>query len=137
MEWPTVDAELLAVLPPVLKAMVRAMGYFRAREWLETHGGVNINIPQAKEEAHGLERDELARLRITLAPHMDAAGRVWLPKVDKLWQLARNASIRASVDRCSIREQALSYRLSSRQITNIRREGDGAGADGQMDLFNL
>ena len=132
MDWPTVDSELLTLLPPVLKAVVRALGYVRAREWLDTHGGVNINIPARKDAAIDLLPAELMRLRETLAPHMDAAGRVWMPKPDKLWQLARNASIRACADQASIREQAFQYRLSSRQITNIRRD---AGDDGQLGLF--
>ena len=138
MEWPVVDTELLTILPPVLRAVVKALGYVRARAWLETRGGVNINIPAVKDAALGLSADELARLRITLAPHMDAAGRVWMPKVDKLWQVARNVAICTTVDRYSIRDQALAYRLSSRQITNIRRDGDtgiNPAGDGQLDLF--
>lgn len=134
MDWPTVDAELLALLPPVLKAVVKALGYLRARDWLELRGSVNVNIPAHKEEALDLSADELARLRHTLAPHMDAAGRVWMPKPDKLWQLSRNAAICATVSSQSISHQARQYRLSSRQITNIRREGS-AGSEEQMDLF--
>ncbi|MGB4065383.1 MAG: hypothetical protein WBK19_16285 [Azonexus sp.] len=133
MDWPTVDAELLALLPPLLKAVVKALGFLRAREWLELRGGVNVNIPAHKEEAIGLTADELARLRHTMAPHMDAAGRVWMPKVDKLWRFARNAAICSTVDSQSISHQARQYRLSSRQITNIRREG--GAEDEQMDLF--
>lgn len=133
MDWPAVDASLIALLPPVLKAVVRALGYVRAREWLDTHGGVNVNIPSYKDAALDLQPDELARLRETLAQHMDAAGRVWMPKPDKLWQLARNASIRACADQASIRDQAFQYRLSSRQITNIRRESNSD--DGQLGLF--
>ena len=53
---------------------------------------------------------------------MDAAGRVWLPKPDKLWQVVRNTAIRETSRQQSIRDQALQYRLSSRQITNIRSE---------------
>lgn len=133
MEWPTVDSELLALLPPVLKAVVKALGYVRARDWLVERGGVNINIPARKTVAIGLEQDELERLRQMLAPHMDAAGRVWLPKPDKLWQVVRNTAIRETSRQQSIRDQALQYRLSSRQITNIRSEADGSA--GQLDLF--
>lgn len=133
MEWPVVDAELLSLLPPVLKAVVKALGYQRARDWLDINGGVNINVPARKEEALGLAPDELTRLREALAPHMDAAGRVWLPKPDRLWKMVRNAAICSLSDQQSIREQALQYRLSSRQITNIRRAG--GGDDEQMDLF--
>lgn len=138
MDWPLVDTELLALLPPVLKAVVRALGYVRARDWLESRGGVNVNVPTQKGEAMGLQADELDRLRVTLAPHLDAAGRVSLPKVDKLWQLARNEAICKSASDVSIRDQALAYRLTGRQITNIRRSGSrgiGPAGDGQLDLF--
>jgi hypothetical protein len=135
MEWPVVDPELLSLLPPVLKAVVKALGYVRARDWLEVRGGVNVNIPSQKDEALDLDRDELARLRITLEPHLDASGRVWMPKVDKLWQMTRNAAICSTSDRYSIRDQAHAYRLSSRQITNIRREGSAERNEEQLDLF--
>lgn len=133
MDWPIVDAELLDLLPPVLKAVVRALGYQGARDWLDIHGGVNVNLPRHQTEALGLTTAELARLRQTLAPHLDDADRLWMPKADRLWRLARNHAICAMADEQSIREQAHQYRLSSRQITNIRREG--SGGDEQMDLF--
>ncbi len=138
MEWPAVDTELLSLLPPVLKAIVKALGYVRARDWLEMQGGVNANIPAHKDEALGLNAAELERLRVTLAPHMDAAGRVSLPKVDKLWQVARNVAIAKTAAQYSIRDQALAYRLTGRQIVNIRRERRtdiNADGDGQLDLF--
>ncbi|WP_306602507.1 hypothetical protein [Azonexus sp.] len=138
MDWPMVDTELLSLLPPVLKAVVKALGYVRAREWLETRGGVNVNIPVLKGEALGLKADEMARLRIVLAAHMDAAGRVSMPKADKLWQVARNVAICKTSTQYSIRDQALAYRLTGRQITNIRRNGDtgiNPAGDGQLDLF--
>lgn len=130
MDWPAVDPDLLAMLPPVVKAVVRALGYIRAREWLREHGGVNVIIPRQKVRALGLEPDELERLRQTLAPHLDAAGRLWLPKADKLLQLSRNASIRRDAVRQTINAQARAYGLSSRQITNIRRDEER-----QLDLF--
>ena len=65
--FPAVDEELLKTLPPVLRAVVRALGFGRAREWLADHGGVNVSIPAYRTQALGLEPDELARLRITLA----------------------------------------------------------------------
>ena len=129
--FPAVDEELLKTLPPVLRAVVRALGFGRAREWLADHGGVNVSIPAYRTQALGLEPDELARLRVTLAPHLDAAGRVWLPKADKLFILVRNAQIRKDKVHTSINALARINRLSSRQILNICREED----DGQYDLF--
>lgn len=133
MSFPAVDPDLLATLPPVLRAVVRALGYLRAREWLREYGGVNVNVPLRKERALGLEADELDRLREVLAPHLDALGRVWLPKADKLLALSRNASIRGEAHKQSINAQARAYGLSSRQILNIRREENDEKP--QFDLF--
>lgn len=129
--FPQVDAELLAQLPPVLKAVVKALGLVRARSFLSEHGGVNQNIPLNRSTALGLEDDELARLRHTLAPHMDDNGRVWMPKADRLLKMARDAQIRRDRGKESIKTLALRHNLSSRQITNIIREED----DRQFDLF--
>lgn len=128
---PAVDEELLKTLPPVLRAVVRALGFGRAREWLVDHGGVNVTIPQYRTEALGLSADELERLRAQLAPHLDAAGRVWMPKPDKLIIRVRDAHIRRERSTASIAALARRHRLSSRHILNICRADD----DGQLDLF--
>jgi Mor family transcriptional regulator len=129
--WPAVDAELLRTLPPVLVAVVRALGFGRAKSFLVKHGGVNVFIPKLRSAGLGLEPEELARLRETLAPHMNAAGRVWMPKPDKLFIRVRDAQIRKDKDRNSISMLAHQNNLSSRHIQNICREGD----DRQFDLF--
>ncbi len=133
MTAPVVDPDLLATLPPVLRAVVKALGFARAREFLLEHGGVNVTIAKRHSRALRLQGDELARLRENLKPHLDSNDRVWLPKADKLLQMARNAQIRREAYDKSIRDQARMYDLSSRQITNIRRENDGDTR--QIDLF--
>lgn len=132
MNFPDVDPELLATLPPVLRAIVKALGYARAAEWLQDHGGINIHIPLHKPKALGLDADELNRLRQVLQPHLDSNNRLWCPKADKLLAKARNACIINNSHRESIAQQARIYKLSSRQITNIRSEGVNWQ---QADLF--
>lgn len=129
--WPAVDDELLKVLPAVLRAVVRALGYARARAWLADHGGVNVHVPARHTPTLGLEPAEHARLAHALAPHLDDNRRVWCPKADKLFQLARNAQIRRDRHQASIATLARRNGLSSRHILNICREGD----DRQADLF--
>jgi hypothetical protein len=129
--WPAVDEELLKTLPAVLRAVVRALGFGRARTWLADHGGVNVSIPTRRTRALDLEADELTRLRATLAPHLDAAGRCWLPKADKLFIRVRDVQIRKDRNSASISTLARRNALSSRQILNICRDED----DGQFDLF--
>lgn len=133
MNWPDVDKELLSTLPPVLRAVVRALGFQRAKDWLHQYGGINVNIPKRLERSLDLEPDELARLREVLAPHMDAAGRVWMPKADKLLRITRNQFIQRRKMVESIREQSRLYGLSSRMITNIRT--DATEEKQQFDLF--
>lgn len=133
MDFPDVAPELLATLPPVLRAIVRALGFVRAQEWLRDHGGVNVEIPKHKSVALGLTHDELQRMSAMLAPHLDADRRFWCPKADKLLALSRNAAIIANSHRDSINRQARQFNLSSRQITNIRRQADTGT---QMDLFD-
>lgn len=130
-KWPAIDAELLRTLPPVLAAVVRALGFGRAKDFLLDHGGVNVSVPKHRSATLGLEPGELARLRETLAPHMDASGRVWMPKADKLFIRVRDAQIRKEKYHVSINAQARLHNLSSRQIQNIRRDGD----ERQADLF--
>jgi hypothetical protein len=133
MDFPDVAPELLATLPPVLRAVVKALGFARAQEWLRDHGGVNIHLPQRKSKTLGLNPDELARLRVTLAPHLDASNRFTCPKADKLLAVHRNHAIIINAYRESIAQQARVYNLSSRQITNIRSMADTGT---QMDLFD-
>ena len=133
---PHVSRETLEGLPPVLRAVVRALGLWRAQEWLRDHGGVNVVIRKTFGAGLDLTASELVRIRWTLAPHMDADGRVWLPKADKLLIHARDAQIRRERAGSSINKLARNYRLSSRQIVNIcREEAPGAQSDPQLDLF--
>lgn len=133
MNFPDVDQSLLATLPPIVRAVVKALGFARAQEWLRHYGGVNVNILLKKCRALGLQDDELIRLRQVLAPHLDANQRISLPKADKLLAMARNAVIIGTADQDSIARQARLYNLSGRHITNIRRKGRDSG--GQLDLF--
>lgn len=128
---PYVDEDLLRTLPPVLRAVVRALGFGRARDFLSEHGGVNVSIPLHRSRVLGLSDMELPRLREHLAPHLDAAGRIWLPKADKLFIRVRDAQIRKDRHHTSIRVLAHQNHLSSRQILNICREDD----DRQFALF--
>jgi len=118
------NEDLLGTLPPVLRAVVKALGLARAQEWLHDFGGVSVILPQYKTDALSLTADELQALRATLAPHLDAVGRFWAPKPDKILIRARDAQIRRERHKTSIRVLARRYRLTDRQILNICREDD-------------
>lgn len=118
-------------LPPVLRAIVSALGFPRAQDWLSAHGGVDVVIPQHRTEALGLEADELSRLRIKLIPHMNALGKVTLPKADKLLTKMRNDQIRKQRPETTIDGLARRYNLTSRHIRNICKPDE----DNQLGLF--
>jgi len=123
-QLPLVNEDLLSTLPPVLRAVVRALGLTRAQEWLQDYGGVSIILPQYRTDALSLTSDEIQAMRVTLAPHLDAAGRFWAPKADKILIRARDDQIRRERHHSSIRVLARRYRLSDRQILNICREDE-------------
>lgn len=133
LDWPTVDPELLKGLPPIHRAVVRALGIGPATRVLSEYGGVNQHISKRKARIFGLSETETARLREALKPHIDATGRCPLPKVDKLYRQARNAEIRARHDPDqrgqSLRSLAREHYLTSRQVQNIVRDDD------QLSLF--
>lgn len=122
LQWPAVDEEVLRAFPPVLRAIVKALGFGRAGQFLNAHGGTNPNLPHVKNTWLGLDGAELARLRITLKPHLDYANRVSLPKPDKLFSHMRNQQIVRNMHKQTINTQVREYKLTNRQIMNIRRQ---------------
>nr|VFJ90852.1 MAG: hypothetical protein BECKLFY1418A_GA0070994_101336 [Candidatus Kentron sp. LFY] len=119
-------------LPPVLRAVVRALGFDRASKWLASQGGLDVTLPKYKTRALGLSDAELARLRLELAPHLKAGDRVTLPKPDKLFRRIRNERLRAERTRKTVSALVVSYGLTGRQIRNICRE---EADDRQFSLF--
>ncbi|PPD34943.1 MAG: DNA-binding protein [Methylomonas sp.] len=121
------------MLPPILRAIVKALGFARAQAWLADYGGVPLRFFKHKTQALGLAPDELERMRLVLAPHLGARGEFTCPKADKLFMLIRNSAIIQGKERETIRQQARLYNLSSRQIINIRGSVDKYE---QLDLFD-
>lgn len=122
MDVHAIDQNFLTTLPPVLKAVVKSLGLERAKTFLIDNGGMNVNIPKLRcNNALGLNQEELAAINKHLASHMDSIGRIWMPKVDKLFIWERNVQIRKDKESMSIRDLAKHYRLSSKQIMNICR----------------
>ena len=122
MQYPHVDPELLARLPPVQRGIVRALGFVRACDWLEEHGGTIIELPQYRTATYGLTMPELARVSDQLEPHLDHRRRLSIPKADRLLRRLRDDSIRAESHRYSANQQARQHRLTNRHIRNIRAE---------------
>lgn len=120
--WPEVDDEVLKQAPPILRAIVKALGFGRASEFLQEHGGIPFVLPKVKETKAGLMADEIKLLRITLEPHLNSRNCVDLPKPDKLLAHLRNQEIVNSKDKESITQQAYKFRLTKRQIQNLRNE---------------
>lgn len=138
METFDIDPDLLAILPPVCIQVVRALGIVRARELLLEFGGQDVTIAKHHSRALRLTGHELSRMRECLAGHMDHVGRVYLPKADKLINHFRDEQIRREAHRKSIRTQVTEYKLSRRQILNIRAgEQDEVGENRSRKSLNL
>lgn len=131
LTWPTVEDAILSGLPPVLRAIVRALGYQRAQEWLRQHGGGHVYLPVHTTTTLGLDAEEIARLNVTLAPHLDDQRRFTAPQPGKLLARARDAEIKRTKATMTIRDQARTHGLSTRHVLNIRRPDDS----GQMELL--
>lgn len=121
MEFSAAETQFVNSLPPILKAVAKALGLVRAKEFLVEHGGTNMNIPKYRASNKGLSQEELEALNKNLENHMDYSGRIWMPKADKFFIYERNVQIRKDKESTSISELAKRYRLSSKQIMNICR----------------
>lgn len=121
MDLSAEETKFVESLPPVIKAVTKALGLIRAKEFLIEHGGINMNIPKYRASNKGLSQEELEALNKHLANHMDASGRIWVPTADKFFIYERNVQIRKDKENLSIRDLARRYRLSSKQIMNICR----------------
>lgn len=133
MQWPDVPDAILRTFPPVLRAIVRALGICRAVQWLGDYGGIIIYVPMCKTSALGLSIDEYARLLSTLERHIDSQRRVCLPKADKILIMARNAQIRKDRHCLSLSKLARQNNLTRRHIINICQFDDDDAV--QIDLF--
>lgn len=124
----------LRELPPVLRGIVRALGWERATDWLREHGGLVKRIPQARSHALGLSIDELQRLNDELSTHLEynTARRIALPKVDKLYLQLRDARIRRAASSRSIGAIAKEHRLTTRRVQQIKALDDSGGGQGAL-----
>lgn len=122
LQWPAVDEEVLRAFPPVLRAIVKALGFGRAGQFLNAHGGTNPVFPKLKTAWLGLNKEELTRLRITLKFHLEINPRISLPMPDKLFAHIRNQDIVRNMHHQTINTQVREYKLTNRQIMNIRRQ---------------
>ncbi|WP_051278450.1 Mor transcription activator family protein [Solimonas flava] len=130
----TVD---LAPLPPMLRRLVRALGLPATLQLLEARGGTRFYLggERGRRDRHVLA--DIIGKEAAEAFYREFGGvpEVTLPKADKIVQQTRDAQIRADTEH-SLMELAVMYRLTSRQVQNIRRGHDAREwQDRQPDLF--
>lgn len=133
MQWPEVPDNILKMLPPVLRAIVRALGITRATRWLKTYGGIYIYLPKMSTYTLDLTKEELVRMQIALNPHISSKRIVTIPKADKIMAIIRNQQIRADRRRLSLSCLARRNNLTIRHIGNICRAKQDD--DPQKELF--
>lgn len=122
LQWPRVDDDALRTLPPVLRGVVRALGWGRARDFLSDHGGQPVFIPADKPVALGLQAAELARLRVALEPHLSSTRVVAMPKPDKLFLRWRDEQFARDMHKMSNSELARKFKLTTRHVLNLKRQ---------------
>ena len=144
LRWPRVDDEAMCRLPPVLRAVVRALGWGRARDFLLNHGGLMVRLPMAAPKDDrlwlGLTGAEVQRLLVTLAPHLMTGQLLSLPKADKLFAQWRNEEFARDMHNLSIRDLARKYKITSRHVLNLKRlvlglDDQPGTRPGQIGLF--
>jgi hypothetical protein len=116
-----------ALLIAKTRRMIAAIGLPTTLHLLETLGGTYLELPQGR--LWRKRRNVLAELigeKAATAFHREFAQgdrRLLLPKADKILLQLRDRRICAEADDLSVRDQALQYRLTMRQVQNIRRRG--------------
>jgi hypothetical protein len=123
----------------VLRAVVKALGWGRARDFLSMFGGQVVFVPADKPTAMGLSAGELQRLRHVLAPHLSNTRCVAMPKADKLFLKWRDEEFARDMHHMSNSELARKFKLTTRHVLNLKRQCDGADAlpctqPGQMSI---
>lgn len=129
-------------LIPSIRRMISAMGLDKTLLLLETWGGTYLSLQTGRQW-----RWHETTLSHLVGPHAaEAFGRAFegltvmlLPKADSILRQLRDREIRAATGVESVRALALRYRMSERQVYNIRADLDpeaaGEGPDAQGDLF--
>lgn len=125
------------LLEPILQDIVELIGLPHTMRLVETYGGVRLYVPkQSLEDDHDLVRligREAAEKLQTIyggESHFD------IPKAERALRAVRDAEIRAArtarTGRMSVRELALKYGLTERNIRYILGEMED---DRQVGLF--
>lgn len=125
---------LRSTFPPVLRAIVGALGIVRAQEFLKQHGGTFVYLPKHDGSSLGLTLAELTLLREALADHLKNESKLALPKADKIFNVFRDIELRLNRSRYTLNELAKMAGLSSRHVQNICRVVNADSS--QDDLFN-
>lgn len=131
-DTPSIDENLLKQLPPVLRAVVKALGFCRAKKFLEEYGGTPIRI----RGAIGLSPKEIDNLEKELKLHIIGTGVIFLPKADKLLTKIRNDQIRLNRKNMTLSELARQNQLTTRHVLNICRFNKITDKNSQATLFN-
>lgn len=140
------ERDLSGINPDLLIAKVRrmieAIGLPATVQLLEAWGGTYLDLPQGRMwRKQGGVLAQLIGEPLADKFHAEFANgerRMLLPKADKLLIQLRDREICAGADAESVRDQALKYRLTTRQVQNIRKRGVKpvrSRPTAQLDMF--
>ncbi len=115
-----------ALLISKTRRIIRAIGLVKTMVLLEALGGTYVELPNGRMWRKAISHSPLIGV---IGPESAAVfysefargdRRMLLPKVDKILLQLRDQKIRADAGTITVRDQALQYRLTVRQIFNIR-----------------
>ena len=132
---PTMASAASALLPGVLREIEALIGLAGTLRLAETYGGVRLYVPMQMHDGHALAQllglDAAQRLAEVFGgiEHFD------IPKAAAVTRAVRNRQMAAERAQAglSIRQLALKYQLTERQVRNIL--GEAEEDDGQAGLF--
>ena len=130
------------LLPPQIRRMIAAIGLPLTLHLLELRGGTRLALPLADARRKHYELADLIGAAPSRAFYREFGGKgvrfIQLPKADKILRQARDAAIRQDCRTDSVSTVALRYRLTMRQVQNIKQSEDypvWRKPDSQLDLF--
>lgn len=137
-------AQLISIddLPPLLQHITELIGLDRCLRLVEAWGGTKVYIPMDEhlDDDHWLVRCIGAEAAAALCAGL-GSGDLLLPKAATAIRAARNRAIVEALQQgASTREMALRYRLTERQVWEIKARCGLSGRDprvldGQLALF--
>lgn len=136
------DIDLRQLIPPI-RRMIAAMGLDKTLLLLEARGGTYISLQTGRQwrwQDTALSQLVGQEAADAFRNEFEGESVILLPKADSILRQVRDREIRAAGGEVSVRDLALRYGMSERQVYNIRAESSSepgqTSPEVQGDLFD-